>query len=107
MVYLIKCDETLTQWPSVRAGEFKWIFPYQDNADFVFNSDLSYEICVTSKIALPLLMEINRTSKNYNLARRLIKIINYFPEMDTEYIPCNSLLREFIGGSIFYPDDKR
>jgi len=100
-------DDTLKQWKSVRNGEFKWIFPYQDNADFVFNSTLLYELCITSKIVLPLLQEVKRESPNYNLARRIAKMINYFPQVSDEWVPCNSLLREFIGGSIFYPDDKR
>ena len=101
------CTDTIKQWSSVRAGEFKWIYPYQDNADFVYNSELAYELCVTAKLAIPLLKTVERSSKEYNVARRITKILNYIPQMDDKWIPCNSILREFIGESIFYPNDKR
>ena len=94
-------EKTLSMWPSVRRGEFKWIYPYQEGCDFVYNSALTYELCVMKKYALPALMEIKADSPYYINANRLIKFLKYFKEMDETWIPCNSLLREFIGGSCF------
>lgn len=94
-------EKTLSMWPSVRRGEFKWIYPYQEGCDFVYNSALTYELCVMKKYALPALMEIKSDSPYYINANRLIKFLKYFKEMDETWIPCNSLLREFIGGSCF------
>lgn len=94
-------EQTLQMWPSVRKGEFKWIYPYQEGCNFVFNSALTYELCVMKKYALPALQEIQSDSANYITANRLIKFLKYFKEMDETWIPCNSLLREFIGGSCF------
>ncbi len=96
---------TIHSWDSVRAGEFSWIYPHQNNADFVFNSELSYEICVLRKHALPLLEEISPDSDCYSTARRLIKFLKYYKEISDRWVPCNSILREFIGDSIFYTDD--
>ncbi len=92
---------TFQMWPSVRKGEFTWIYDTQEGADFVFNSLLSYEICVMKKYALPLLQGIEKDSEFYPLAERLIKFLKYFSDMDDEWVPCNSLLREFIGGSCY------
>ena len=87
---------------SVRNGEFKWIYPNQEGANFVFNSELSYELCVLRTKALPALREIKSTDPEYLVANRLIKYLKYFrPIEDETTIPCNSLLREFIGGSCF------
>ena len=97
--------DTIRQWKSVRDGEFKWIYPHQNNADFVFNSELSYEICVLRKHALPLLEAISPESDCYSTARRLIKFLRYYNEISDKWVPCNSILREFIGESIFYTDD--
>lgn len=99
-------EATLNIWPSVRAGEFKWIYPYEDNADFVFNTDLGYELSVLKEYALPLLEKIPTTSDCYIDANRLIKFLKYYLPITSKWVPCNSLLREFIGGSIFYTDDK-
>lgn len=96
-----KATETLSMWPSVRRGEFKWIYRNQENADFVFNSLLPYELCVMKKYALPLLSEIDSSSPYYIMANRLIKFIKYFSDIDDSKVPCNSLMREFIGGSCF------
>ena len=94
-------EKTLDMWPSVRRGEFKWIYPYQEGCNFIFNSALTYELCVMKKHALPALMAIPSDSPYYITANRLIKFLKYFKEMDETWIPCNSLLREFIGGSCF------
>ena len=100
------CEKTLSFWKSVRAGEFKWIYPYQNDADFVFNSELTYELCVLKKYALPLLNEVKKDSPNYIAATRLTSFLKYYLEISDKWIPCNSVLREFIGGSIFYTEDK-
>lgn len=93
---------TIDMWQSVRNGEFRWIYPNQEGANFVFNSSLSYEVCVLRKQALPALREIKPTDPQYLVANRLIKYLKYFRPIDDEsIIPCNSLLREFIGGSCF------
>ena len=100
------CEQTIEMWPSVRRGEFKWIYPYQSNADFVFNSELSYELCVLKKHALPLLESVPTDSRYFVTANRLIKFLKYFKEISDKWVPCNSILRELIGGSIFYTEDK-
>lgn len=93
---------TIDMWQSVRNGEFRWIYPNQEGANFVFNSSLSYELCVLRKQALPALREIKQTDPQFLVANRLIKYLKYFrPIEDESIIPCNSLLREFIGGSCF------
>lgn len=93
---------TMRMWPSVRRGEFKWIYPYQENANYVFNSELTYELCVMKKYALEMLEQIPNDSEFYIQANRLVKFLKYFLDIDDKYVPCNSILREFIGGSIFY-----
>jgi uridine kinase len=92
---------TIGMWESVRKGEFRWIYPHQEQADYVYNSGLQYELCVMKKYALPTLMEIPNDSEYFVTANRLIKFIKYFVDIDDSYVPCNSLLREFIGGSCF------
>ncbi len=93
---------TIDMWQSVRSGEFKWIYPWQEGVDFVFNSALAYELCVLKKLALPALKEIKDTDPQFLVANRLIKYLKYFKTVEDEsLIPCNSLLREFIGGSCF------
>lgn len=94
-------SETLSMWPSVRKGEFKWIYPHQDSVDYTFNSELSYEFGVLKKYALPMLEEIDSDSAYFITANRLIKFLKYFVDIDDSWVPCNSLLREFIGGSCF------
>lgn len=94
-------EETLRMWPSVRRGEEKWIFPYQELADSVFNTALHYELPVLRHYAYDLLKAIPPENENYLAARRLIKTLNYFPDIDEGVlaeIPPLSLLREFIGG---------
>jgi uridine kinase len=92
---------TINMWDSVRRGEFKWIYPNQEQADYVYNSGLQYELCVMKKYALPTLKEVPNDSEHYITANRLIKFIKYFVDIDDSYVPNNSLLREFIGGSCF------
>ena len=93
---------TIDMWQSVREGEFKWIYPNQEGANYVFNSELTYELAVLRTHALPALREIKPTDPEYLVANRLIKYLKYFRPIDDEsIIPCNSLLREFIGGSCF------
>jgi uridine kinase len=93
---------TISMWQSVRNGEFKWIYPNQEGANYVFNSELTYELAVFRKYALPELQKIDKNDKNYVIANRLIKYLKYFKDISDETaIPCNSLIREFIGGSCF------
>lgn len=94
-------ETTFQMWPSVRKGEFTWIYATQEGADYVFNSLLPYEMCVMKKYALPLLQAIDKDSPYFIMAERLIKFLKYFVDMDDKFIPCNSLLREFIGDSCF------
>ena len=94
--------QTMSMWSSVRRGEFKWIYPNQEGADYVYNSELTYELCVLKKYAIPLLKEIGVEDEYYITANRLLKYLKYFTEIEEIAIPCNSLLREFIGGSCFY-----
>lgn len=93
--------ETMKMWPSVRKGEFKWIYGTQEGADYVYNSFLSYELCVMKKYALPLLQDIHESSEFFPVAERLIRMLKYFVDINDTWVPCNSLLREFIGGSAF------
>lgn len=93
---------TIDMWQSVRNGEFRWIYPNQEDADYVFNSSLGYELCVLKKQALPALQKISASDPQFLVANRLIKNLKYFSQIDDEsIIPCNSLIREFIGGSCF------
>ena len=98
-------EETLDMWNSVRRGEEKWIFPYQEQADFVFNSALHYELPVLKLYAYDLLKEIQPDNPVYLSSRRLLKILHYIlpaPEKALREIPPLSLLREFIGGCTLY-----
>lgn len=99
------CEKTMAIWPSVRRGEFRWIYPYQEKADYVFNSELTYELCVMKKYALPLLEQIDPKSEYFIMANRLIKFLKLFKDIPDKWIPCNSILREFVGDSIFYTDE--
>ena len=95
--------DTMRMWDSVRAGEEKYIFPYQERADVMFNSSLLYEIAVLKKYAYPMLKSIGRESEYYTRSRRLVKFLNYFRDCcDEDEIPPTSILREFIGGCSFY-----
>lgn len=92
---------TLKMWDSVNRGEEKNIFPYQEEADSMFNSSLIYELAVLKDYAMPLLEEINNKYPEFSEAKRLYRMLGYFESIPSEYVPQNSLLREFIGGSIF------
>ena len=93
---------TLKMWDSVNRGERKYIFPYQEQADCMFNSSIIYELSALKDIVIPLLEEIDNSNPEYSEARRLIVLLKYFESIkETDLIPNNSLLREFIGGSIY------
>lgn len=93
---------TLSRWDDVREGEEKYIFPFQCSADVIMNTNLIYEMAVIKKYAEPLLKAVPRESgKPYMIARRLLRLLRYVKSMEDEVIPNNSLLREFIGGSVF------
>ncbi|MCL1617219.1 nucleoside kinase [Bacteroides sp. ET71] len=94
-------QETISRWPSVRAGEDKWIFPYQENADVMFNSALLFEFAVLRYHAEPILNSVPRNCPEYAEAYRLLKFIKYFIPVQDKEIPPTSLLREFLGGSSF------
>lgn len=95
-------QETLAMWHSVRRGEEKYIFPFQESADVMFNSALVYELSVLKTYAEPLLFQIPRDCEEYLEAKRLLKLLNYFLPLPTEGIANNSLVREFVGGSCFH-----
>ena len=99
-------EETMAMWPSVRRGEERYIFPYQERADAMFNSSLTYELSIMKKYAYPALQAVAPESPHYTLARRLVKFLNYIEVADVEdEIPVNSILREFIGGCCFYREE--
>lgn len=93
--------DTISRWPSVRAGEDKWIFPYQENADVMFNSALIFEFAVLRQHAEPILRSVPQNCPEYSEAYRLLKFIKYFTPVQDKEIPPTSLLREFLGGSSF------
>jgi uridine kinase len=93
--------DTMDMWPSVRRGEFKWIYPTQKAANYVYNSELTYELAVLKKHAVAQLRAIPKDNKHFITANRILKFLKYFIDIEDELVPCNSLLREFIGGSSF------
>ena len=94
---------TLEMWQSVRAGEEKWIYPFQENADVMFNSSTLYEIAVLKKHIFPLLTEVAPSDECYDQVRSVVKVLNFVHEADVDFeIPPTSLVREFIGGNTFY-----
>jgi uridine kinase len=93
---------TVKRWDSVRRGEDKYIYPFQEEADIMFNSSLPYELCVLKKVALPQLLMINNDVPEYIEAKRLIKFLNYFLSVESVGIPTNSILQEFLGQSCFF-----
>ncbi len=97
----ISAKETIAMWDSVRRGEEQYIFPFQEEADIMFNSALIYELAVLKQYAEPLLFEIDKECKEYTEAKRLLKFLDYFLPVPSEDIGKNSILREFIGGSCF------
>jgi uridine kinase len=92
---------TLEMWPGVRKGEEKNIFPFQEEADVMFNSSLIYELLMLKPLVMPLLQEITSDTPKYAEARRLIEFLSYFKSAPMDDVPPNSILREFIGGSVF------
>jgi len=94
-------ESTLSRWPSVVRGASRYIFPYQEEADVMFNSALVYEISVLKAYAEPLLRSIPDTSPQYGEARRLLSVLSYLPSIPPEVVPTDSVLREFIGGGLF------
>lgn len=96
-----KASETIAMWYSVRRGEEVNIFPYQESADRLFNSALIYELSVLKQFAEPLLFNIRPEQKEYEEAKRLLRLLDYFVGVTSENVPKNSILREFIGGSYF------
>ena len=96
-------QHTLSMWDSVRSGEKRWIFPYQENADVIFNSSTLYEIAVLKKHIFPLLTAVEPEDPCYEAVQGIVKILNYVLEADVDdEIPPTSLVREFIGGNSFY-----
>lgn len=94
--------ETIRRWPSVRRGEQKWIFPFQENADATFNSSLIFELGVMKDYAEPLLRAVPHDAPEYAEAYRLLKLLHYFEPIPANQVPTTSLLREFLGGSSFH-----
>ena len=96
--------DTIAMWPSVRKGEFKWIYPSQEGANYVFNSFSAYELSVMKQFAMPLLEQIETESEYFPVAERLIRMLKFFDDIPVTWIPCNSIIREFIGGSCYQDD---
>ena len=94
-------SDTLRLWKDVREGEEKYIFPYQDEADYVFDTSLIYEFCILKTYVMPLLYSVKQDDPNYSEALRLMKVLSVFLPIPSEAIPADSILREFIGGSCF------
>ena len=97
----VRAGDTIRRWPSVRAGENKWIFPYQENADAVFNTAMLFELAVLKTQAEPLLEQVPETAPEYSEAYRLLKFLKYIRPIGNRDLPPTSLLREFLGGSSF------
>lgn len=98
----VNAQETIHRWPSVRAGENKWIFPYQENADMMFNSAMLYELAVIKEQAVPLLEQVPENCEEYSEAYRLLKFLGYISPIPDRELPPTSVLREFLGGSSFH-----
>lgn len=94
-------EQTISRWDSVRRGEEKWIFPFQENADVMFNSAMIYELAAIRRHAEPILLQVPRTAPEYSEAYRLLKFLGYFNYITDRELPPTSLLREFLGGSSF------
>jgi len=94
--------DTIQRWPSVRRGEERNIFPFQEKADMVFNSAIPYELCVLKTIAEPLYADIQPDNPSYSEARRILRLLTLFKPLDPKEVPPTSILREFVGGSSFH-----
>ena len=97
----VNAMETIHRWPSVRAGENKWIFPFQENADAMFNTAMIFELAVIKQQAVPLLEQVPENCDEYSEAYRLLKFLKYIKPITNRQVPPTSLLREFLGGSSF------
>lgn len=97
----VSAQETIRRWPSVRAGETKWVFPYQENADVMFNTAMLYELAVIQEQAAPLLEQVPENCVEYSEAYRLRKFLSYITPIPNRALPPTSLIREFLGGSSF------
>lgn len=97
----VSAQETIRRWPSVRAGETKWVFPYQENADVMFNTAMLYELAVIQEQAIPLLEQVPENCVEYSEAYRLRKFLSYITPIPNRALPPTSLIREFLGGSSF------
>ncbi len=97
----VSARETIRRWPSVREGEKRWIFPYQENADAMFNTAMLFELAVIKSQAEPLLELVPENCEEYSEACRLLKFLKYFRPIPYKTVPQTSLLREFLGGSSF------
>ena len=96
--------DTLNMWPSVRKGEFKWIYNTQEGANYVFNSFSAYELSAMKKYAMPLLESIDSENEHFPVVERLVRMLKFFDDIPDTWIPCNSIIREFIGGSCYQDD---
>ncbi len=94
-------EDTMSMWASVRRGEFKSIYDTQEGANYVYNSFSSFELSAEKKYAMPLLENIDRESEYFPVAERLIRMLKFFDDLPDEWVPCNSIIREFIGGSCY------
>ena len=94
-------EDTMAMWASVRRGEFKSIYDTQEGANYVYNSFSSFELSVEKKYAMPLLENIDTESEWFPMAERLIRMLKFFDDLPDEWVPCNSIIREFIGGSCY------
>ena len=97
----VPARETIRRWPSVRAGENRWIFPFQENADAMFNTAMLFELAVLKTQAEPMLELVPENADEYSEAYRLRKLLKYIRHIPNRQVPSTSLLREFLGGSSF------
>jgi uridine kinase len=97
----VSAQETIRRWPSVRAGENKWIFPFQENADAMINTAMLFELAIIKTQAEPLLEQVPENSEQYSEAYRLLRFLRYIKPLPANQVPPTSLLREFLGGSSF------
>jgi uridine kinase len=97
----VTAQETIRRWASVRRGENRWIFPFQENADAMFNTAMLFELAVIKRQAEPLLEQVTENCEEYAEAYRLLKFLRYIKPIPEDQIPPTSLLREFLGGSSF------
>ena len=95
---VIQLSETIQRWESVRRGEKRHIFPHQENAEVMFNSALVYELSVLKPLVEPLLLQVNRNSRQWVEANRLLTFLQWVQPLDASIVPENSILREFVGG---------